>query len=436
MNILYLAHRIPYPPNKGDKLRAFRQLERLSRSHRVWCACFVDRPSDRQYLNALGEFCQNVIAIDVNVLPAKMAGLGHMLRGGTITERFYRNHEMGAALQSLAGNVDFDVVVAFSSGMAAYALALPTRRRVLDLCDVDSLKWKDYARSTGPPATWAYRTEGRRLARKEVEWIDAFDATLLITAAEARHLSADADMSKVRVIGNGVHLPPLRRDRSPGRSTVGFVGMMDYLPNVDAVEWFCRECWPAVSQQCPSAVFRIVGRRPVRRVQKLSDIPGVHVVGEVQSVQEELARFDVSVAPMRIARGLQNKVLEAMAAALPVVLSPEAAEGIDGTPGRDFFIETDPTALASRVTRLLQNASVRCRVGRAARRYVDNRHAWDGQLDLFELLVTKTARTMSAAEPLSMPTDRFGHPITLSPTRVQDTSGELGPPTPTNSHVR
>ncbi|MFQ5461305.1 MAG: TIGR03087 family PEP-CTERM/XrtA system glycosyltransferase [Phycisphaerae bacterium] len=436
MNILYLAHRIPYPPNKGDKLRAFRQLERLARSHRVWCACFVDTPSDRQYVDGLRDYCQDVIAIDVHALVASVIGLGGLLCGGTITERFYRNAEMDAALRSLTGRVAFDVAVAFSSGMAPYALAVPAGRRVLDLCDVDSLKWQDYAAATRPPIAWAYRTEGRRLARREVAWIDAFDATLLITPAEAGHLPPGADSSKIHVVGNGVHLPPLRRDRGhrPG-PTVGFVGMMDYRPNVDAVEWFCCECWPAVRRRWPSATFRIVGRRPVRSVQRLADLPGVSVVGEVESVQQELARFDVSVAPMRIARGLQNKVLEAMAAALPVVLTTEAAEGIDGVSGQEFFIEDDPAAMASRVSGLLGDALRRWRVGRAARRYVDAAHAWERQLDRFEVLVTGTGCAKHAPKPVSMPADHLGRPIALPPAWVRDPSG-TGTSTQTQSRGR
>ncbi len=434
MNILYLAHRIPFPPDKGDKLRSFRELEYLSRRHRVWCACFVDTPSDEQFVGPLRAYCQDVAAIQLNRRWAMLRGMSGLLRGGTVTESFYTHTAMQDALHRWRESVRFDAVVVFSSSMAPYALQVPADRRVLDLCDLDSQKWFQYAKASRGPTRWLYRVEGRHLARSERTWIDIFDATLLITEAEAAALDGAVRPGKVHIVGNGVSLPKLdKRDGeeaavtwtdqassatdvpnvSSQRPVVGFVGVMDYQPNIDAVCWFVSECWHDIRAARPDAVFRIVGRSPTRRVHKLAAATGVQVVGAVDDVMKEVRRFDVSVAPMRIARGLQNKVLEAMAAAKPVVLTGKAATGIAGQDGREFLIADHPTDIVVSVVRLLGDQAARRRIGLSARRFVAVNHSWEETLRMFELVVTgileRTTRRLTL-HPTPAPA-RTGDPV-------------------------
>lgn len=392
MNILYLAHRIPYPPNKGDKLRSFRQLEHLARRHRVWCACFVDTPADGQYVSTLRAYCHDVAAVTLNRRRAACRAVLGFVGGATITESYYKSPEMRALLRRWADSTRFDVVFAFSSSMAQYALQVASPRRVLDLCDVDSRKWHDYAAMSSWPTNMVYRTEAKRLAIKERAWIDRFDAALLVTRAEANLMPDGVAGGKLHVVGNGVVLPAPAPAGCHGPNTqrpltVGFVGVMNYRPNVDAVRWFVDRCWPSIHRACPEAVFRIVGRSPVRSVRRLGAAPGVRVVGEVADAAAEVNRFDVAVAPMRIARGLQNKVLEAMAAAKPVVLTTAAAEGISACNGRDYIVEDTAQDIAAGVVALLSDASSRVRIGAAAQRFVAIHHCWEAELQKLELIV-------------------------------------------------
>ena len=394
MNILYIAHRIPYPPNKGDKLRAFRQLAHLAGRHRVWCACFVDDPGDLRYAADLEAICAGVAAVRLRPAIATARGLAGLAAGRTLTESYYRSRAMADILRRWSKTVAFDVVVAFSSSMAPYALDVPAPRRVLDLCDLDSRKWHGYAERSSIPAGWLYRIEGDRLAEREIAWTRAFDATLLITHREARPLLGRVPAGQVHAIGNGVDLPACSGDcrESPSAGgavpTVGFVGVMNYRPNVDAVRWFVRCCWPRIRSACPEATFRIVGRSPTRSVRRLQAVPGVKVVGGVEDVGSELGRFHVSVAPLRIARGLQNKVLEAMAWAKPVVLTVPAAEGIAALDGDAFVVARDEAEMAEAVVSLLQNQLRRERIGAAGRRFVQSYHRWDTVLRGFELIAT------------------------------------------------
>ncbi|UCE61104.1 MAG: glycosyltransferase, partial [Phycisphaerales bacterium] len=311
MNILYLAHRIPFPPNKGDKLRSFRQLERLAKRHRVWCACFVDDPADRAHVATLSAYCHDLAVVRLDRRRATLRGIGGLTFGRTITESFYSHPKMTAVLERWTQDVAFDVVVAFSSSMAPYALQVPATRRVLDLCDLDSQKWLDYAASSRGPVRPLYVAEGNRLALKEQAWLDAFDATILITKAEAEALGevqAEAKASgKLHIVGNGVTLPDpfttINRgwvEEDSDQPVIGFVGAMDYRPNADAVCWFVENCWEGIRKAFPRAVFRIVGRSPVKKVRQLQSVPGVEVVGAVEDVLAEVLQFTVSVAPMQI----------------------------------------------------------------------------------------------------------------------------------------
>jgi len=403
MDILYLAHRIPYPPDKGDKLRSYREVEHLARRYRVWCACFVDDPADEAHIEPLRAFCHDVAAIRLSRSWAKIRGFGGLLGGRTITESFYSHRQMWKTLRRWSSAVDFDAVVAFSSSMAPYALGVPAGRRILDLCDLDSQKWLDYAGASRGLIGPLYATEGRRLATAERRYLEAFDATLVITEAEAEPLKTARHRSKLHIVGNGVALPQLASDAngstpmssSGGEDSeasngpaVGFVGVMDYRPNIEAVSWFVSHCWSRVRRAFPGATFRIIGRSPTGRVRKLADTPGVEVVGGVPDAMVEVQGLDVSVAPMQTARGLQNKVLEAMAAARPIVLTSLGAEGIDARKGDEFLVSDDPREFAESVVRLLHDPVERRRLGKNARRFVAVNHCWEEHMRRLELIVT------------------------------------------------
>ncbi len=403
MNILYLAHRLPYPPDKGDRLRAFAQIAHLARNHRVICACFMDEESEVDHAGGLREVCAEVIALPLGRLKSLTRGAWNLLCGGTVTEGYYRDQRMVRAIEEVMGRVNLDAVVAFSSSMAPYAFDIPAVRRVLDLCDLDSGKWLAYAEHSGPFVGSLYLAEGRRLRRREHEWLRRFDATTLVTAAEAELVADVAPPGRLFVVGNGVTVPletALSRagaENNDDAPIVGFVGQMDYRPNVDAVEWFVDEVWPTVRAALPQARFRIVGRSPARAVQRLVATAGVEVVGAVRDILAEVARFDVSVAPLRIARGIQNKVLEAMACARPVVLTPEAAVGIRAMDDVHYLVAEDAAAMARATIGLLRDPTARTRIGSAARQFVEQHHRWDRELARFEQVVTGVLDTADAA---------------------------------------
>ncbi|WP_324780149.1 TIGR03087 family PEP-CTERM/XrtA system glycosyltransferase [Thiobacillus sedimenti] len=359
--LLFLAHRIPYPPNKGDKIRSFHLLRHLSTRYRVHLGAFVDDPADWQYREALRPYCASVRLVPLHPRRARLASLAGLLTGEALTLPYYRSGALRRWAAALAADGTVTRGLAFSSAMAQF-MPPGLARRVLDMVDVDSDKWTQYAPTQRWPLSWLYAREGRKLAAWEARVAGCFDATLLVSPAEAALLRqrVPAACDRIGVFENGVdaeYFSPVRDYPDPyaaGQISVVFTGAMDYWPNVDAVSWFAERVFPAVREAVPSAQFTIVGSRPAEDVLALARQPGVVVTGSVPDVRPWLAHAACAVAPLRIARGVQNKVLEAMAMARPVVVTPQAAEGIHGAPGRDFVVAADAAGFAAEVVAALR----------------------------------------------------------------------------------
>ncbi|MEZ5608832.1 MAG: TIGR03087 family PEP-CTERM/XrtA system glycosyltransferase [Rhodocyclaceae bacterium] len=392
--LLYLTHRIPYPPNKGDKVRSFNILRQLSRTHRVWLGTFVDHRDDLQHVATLKQWCEQVCAIPIEPRIRRIASLRGLLRGEALSLPYYSSPRLAEWVARTIGEHDIRAAVAFSGPMAQYLDMPGLQRRVIDFCDVDSAKWAQYAPEHRWPMSWLYRREGERLLAFERQAAAQVDASLFVTEAEAelfRHAAPEA-ASCVGVMQNGVDadfFSPANAGKSPyppGGPVIVFSGAMDYWPNVDAVTWFATELLPRIRQTVPDARFWIVGMNPAPAVQALAG-EGVAVTGTVPDVRPYIAHADVVVAPLRIARGIQNKVLEAMAMARPVVVSADSATGLAARPGHDFEIARDGDDTVRHVLALLADPARRSTMGAAARTCVVEHYSWQAHLAQLDTLL-------------------------------------------------
>jgi sugar transferase (PEP-CTERM/EpsH1 system associated) len=387
--LLFLAHRIPFPPNKGDKIRSFHLLRHLSRRYAIHLGAFVDDPADWQYESALKPYCASIRLFPLNPRRARLASLSGLLTGEALTLPYYRNRELKHWAASLADAGQVTRGLAFSSAMAQF-MPGNLSRRVLDMVDVDSDKWTQYAPTQRWPLSWIYAREGRKLAEWEARVAQDLDATLLVSCDEAALLRRQVPQAGNRIgaFENGVdadYFSPARDYPDPYPSDalgVVFTGAMDYWPNIDAVSWFAERVFPAVREAVPAAQFTIVGSRPTEAVLALARQPGVVVTGSVPDVRPYLAHAACAVAPLRIARGIQNKVLEAMAMARPVVVTAQAAEGIRAEAGRDFLLAQDEAGLASAVIAQL-HARATCPQARAC---ILAHYDWTRNLSMIDAL--------------------------------------------------
>jgi sugar transferase (PEP-CTERM/EpsH1 system associated) len=392
-NLLYVVHRVPYPPDKGDRIRSFHILRFLARRANVSLACLADEPVPEGTITALRRHCRQLAVVPLGRWSRWLRGLGAFVRGRTISEGVFQAPALTSVLRCWTRETSFDVSLASASSLVGYLRLkeLGGAPAVVDLMDVDSQKWIDYAAACRGPRAWLYRTEGRRLRRLEQSLASWVRAATVVSAAEADLFRSFCPWDQIHAITNGVDLdyfhPP---DPPPIEDGCVFVGALDYRPNIDAACWFCRDVWPAIHQRRPDARLRLVGRRPAPAVIGLGDVPGVDVVGQVADVRPYLTQSATAVVPLRIARGVQNKVLEALAMAKPVVASPQALVGLSDQPGLPAVSAASPKEWIDAIVDLLADQARRRQLGQAGRRYVEEHHTWERCLAPFTPLLGLT----------------------------------------------
>lgn len=442
MKILYLAHRIPYPPNKGDKIRSFNEIKYLSQSHDIHLACLADDPKDLKYEGELTKYCKTVRIVPINPQLAKLKSIFYLLTRQPLTIPYFYSRKLQQTIDHLLSANHYDAIFCFSSPMAEYVFrsrvlspqSIVHRRRakdhrprtklIMDFVDVDSDKWTQYSKYAGFPKSWIYALEGRRLAGYERTVAEAFDHSIFVTQVEVEVFKKlNPHIQSVIAISNGVDLdyfsPTYLNKKSAidyGQSTndhepstinhglstmdhrptsidhrpvIVFTGAMDYYANIDGVVWFTKEVLPLIKKEIPEVQFYIVGSNPTKEVIELSGNNGVTVTGYVPDTREYLRRATVAVVPLRIARGIQNKILEAMAMGTPVVSTPQAFEGIEAKPDRDLILGEDVEKIAEGVIKLIKEVSLRKRLSGSGRAVIEKNYCWTKNLEKLNSILTR-----------------------------------------------
>jgi sugar transferase (PEP-CTERM/EpsH1 system associated) len=411
-DLLFLTHRIPYPPNKGDKIRSYHLLKHLTQRYRVHLGTFIDDPDDSQHIDHVKDLCGETHFARLNSNTARLRSLGGLITNQPLTLGYYRNAGLHAWVEQVLNELPIKCVLVFSSAVAQYVSQAGHVRRVIDFVDIDSDKWLQYAEGKTWPMSWLYRREGRLLLHYERQVARDFDASLFVSQAEADLFKqlAPESAAKIGFFNNGVdteYFSPARNYQNPYPADalpLVFTGAMDYWPNVEAVQWFARKILPAVLTQYPSARFYIVGSRPTAAVCALAELPGVVVTGMVPDIRPYLAHANLAVAPLRIARGIQNKVLEAMAMTKPVIASIQALEGIATNVGEEVLLARDNNEFITTISTLLQHPQNN--IGQSARTRVLTDYTWEGNLKCVDELLSPKVTLRSTATS--------AHPITLT----------------------
>jgi sugar transferase (PEP-CTERM/EpsH1 system associated) len=387
--LVFLAHRIPYPPDKGDKIRSWNFLTHLAQRYRVHLGCFVDDPRDWEFTDFLRKMCGECCFVGLKPRTARLASLRGLLDGRALTLPYYANRELARWAQAMMARPQVTHAFVFCSAMAQYIEHADHQRLrcIADIVDIDSEKWTDYARRVSAPWRWLYAREAKTLRQTEKHIAASFDATIVATGAELALFKEFAPEAGERLVcvSNGVDSDYFSPDRAyvnpykPGTVALAFVGAMDYWPNVDAVTYFARAILPSVRQRLPDGQFFIVGSNPAPDVVALAADGKIIVTGRVPDVRPYIAHASAIVAPLRIARGVQNKVLEGMAMAKPVIGSPEALNGITADIGKDVLLARTPEEFADAIYQVVATATGSI-IGRNARSRVTADYAWSASL--------------------------------------------------------
>ena len=388
--LLYLTHRIPYPPNKGDKIRSFNILKFLSQHYHVYLGTFIDDPLDWRYLQDLDAYCQDFYAAPLKPLQSKLRSLSVLSGRTPMTLPYYSDAGLRSWVRSQNDQHDFAAVLVFSSAMAQYVMGpeWAHQHRVIDFVDVDSDKWQQYAATKAWPLSWLYRREADTLLGFDKQVAAEFEASLFVSAREAELFASlsGVDAARVSHVDNGVDIDYFNPDGDypnpygEHEQAIIFTGAMDYWANADAVIWFARQVLPEVRKIHAGACFYIVGARPTRQVQALASLAGITVTGAVKEIRPYLAHAHLAVAPMRIARGVQNKVLEAMAMARAVVVTPQGFDGIVAPTNNEVMVAESALDFAQAVIGLLDEPDKAAQLGQVARNHIEQAYAWENNL--------------------------------------------------------
>ena len=385
--ILFLTHRVPWPPNRGDKIRSHHFLQKLMDCAPVHVACFAEDEEEQ----SLGWERKAELAsceIILRTKPRWQGGIEAIFSGKPVSLTCFDSAEIRAYVAHVIATRPIDCIFVFSGQMAQFIPENFHGRVVMDFADVDSAKFESYADDASGPMAWVNRREGRLLRTFENDIAEWANHSLFVSEAEARLFRTRSGLTddRVKAVGNGIDLefygaPDVQPEGlEQSAQMILFTGQMDYQPNVQAVQSFSHQIMPAILARFPAARFAIVGRSPTDKVMQLDGKNGTVVVGAVDDIRSWIMAADVVVAPLRIARGIQNKVLEAMAMGKPVVASQCAAEGIDAINGEHFLIADSVDDEAQLVCELLQDSERAERLGEQAKQLIHAQYSWARQL--------------------------------------------------------
>jgi sugar transferase (PEP-CTERM/EpsH1 system associated) len=398
-DLLVLAHRIPYPPNQADTLRSYNVLKFLSQRYRVHLGCFVDGHNDSAYLGRLKALCHETCFIAQAPLSARARSVRGFAVGEPLSVPYYRNGTLGAWVARLLQRHPIRTALACSAPMAQYLMSTHGVRRVIDFVDVESEKSRQHAEARRWPLRVVYRREARALLAYERKVAGQFEHSAFVSRAEAALFQrlAPESRDKVAFFNNGVdadYFSPHILHRNPytaGCTALVVTGTMDYWPNLEAVEWFARQVFAPLRAQHNALRLYIVGAGPAAQVQALGRQDGVVVTGMVPDVRPYLAHAALALAPMRVARGGQNRVLEAMAMQKVVVASPPALEGLSARAGTELLVAADGAEFRRHIDYVLAAGSTR-ELALAARARVLSDYSWTSNLE-------RLADLLSVPEP-------------------------------------
>ncbi len=407
--ILFISHRIPFPPDRGDKIRSHHIVKRLARIAPVHIATFADDELDMGEEVELAALARSYKLVR-RTKPLVLAGFQALTARQPVSLTAFHDAGLAAYIDTVLATHPISTIYVFSGQMGQYVPADFAGRVIVDFVDVDSAKFEAYAAKRHPALRWIEAREARMLRDEEARLAARADVSLLISAAEAELFAArltpqERAVSDIRVLANGIDtgfFDPATVESEPQLAEFSyprliFSGQMDYAPNVEAALRVATRILPLVRNSFPDASFHVVGRRPTLKLLERHGVAGCHIWGRVDDMRCWLKGSDMAIVPLEIARGIQNKVLEAMAMALPVVLTPDAATGIGAVDGQHFSIADSDEALAEAAVAMLRDPR-RCKIsGLAARRFVTDQASWQSALDSLPEIAGWTGRSVRNA---------------------------------------
>ena len=390
MKILYVCHRFPFPPKRGGKIRPFNMIRHLSQNHQVTVCSLARSEAEAEEGRGIAPHCER---FEMGVVSNPVQMLRMVARLPTTVPSsmgYFYSPDLAAKVNALLASERFDLIFVHCSSVAQYVSHVRDIPKILDFGDMDSQKWLEYVNYKPFPLKAGYWLEGSKMEREEKRLARLFNMCTATTRAEWETLESYSTGVSTDWFPNGVDADFFRPDgEGYDPDTISFIGRMDYYPNQEAMFRFCEQIWPLLRAKRPEMKLLIVGADPIPAVIKLGELPGVTVTGSVPDVRPYILRSAAMVAPLNIARGTQNKILEAMAMGVPVVSSRIAAGGVDALGEEHFLVADTPMQYADAILRLVEQPAERERLSRAGRERMLSHHAWPRSMERLDGIIER-----------------------------------------------
>lgn len=392
MKILFLSHRFPYPPTRGDKIRSFNMVKYLhEQGHEVTVASLSRSADETEECHGIKDFCHKYVVVEINEALQNIRMVSRLLSKDPSSMGYFYSNALQSEVNQLLNDNKYDLIIVFSSSAAQYVEHVADTPKMLDFCDMDSQKWLAYVDYKKWPISAGYALEGRKLESDEKRLARLFDLCSCATDFEVETLDSYNTGVQSGYFPNGVDsdfFKPINVDYV--KNSICFVGRMDYYPNEVCIVNFCHDVLPIIREKYPDVTFKVIGAAPPKSVMDLNEIPGVLVTGTVDDIRKHVQSCQVMVAPLVIARGTQNKILEGMAMGLPVVSSHLAARGVDAVVGEHLLAATTSEEYATEIMSLFADPEKQKKFAKAGRERVLSHHNWKRGMELMAECIERT----------------------------------------------
>ena len=404
MRILYVCHRFPFPPARGGKIRPFNMIKHLSRKHEVVVASLVRSREEAEAGRGLSRHCSDFMMAEVTATAAWARMITRLPTPRPSSMGYFFSPDLARRIDERLRKERFDLIFVHCSSVAPYVSKTSGIPKILDFGDMDSQKWLDYCRFKPFPLSLGYWLEGRKMEAAEKALARRFDLCTCTTKAELETLRQFHIPVQTDWFPNGVDSEFFSPSDAPyDADAISFVGRMDYFPNQQAMLFFANEVFPRIREKRPAATLAIIGAEPSADIRRLASRDGITVTGTVPDVRDHVRRSAASVAPLMIARGTQNKIIECMAMGVPVVASPEAAGGVDAVPGEHLLVARSPDDYAGKLLNLMTDRAARQRLASAGRARVETHHSWARSMAKLDRIVEACLESHRAGERRQAP---------------------------------
>lgn len=388
MKILYICHRFPFPPRRGGKIRPFNMIKHLSQNHEVYVASLVRSAEEAEEGKGLKQHCKHFVFAKVSEPWQTIRMILKLLTLIPSSMSYFFSFYLKKEIDKLISKEQFDLIFVHCSSVAQYVNKIKDIPKILDFGDMDSQKWLIYAKFKKFPLNFGYWLEGIKMLRVEQKLACQFELCTFTTKAELDIMNSYQSNVPTNWFPNGVdHNYFSPSDIEYEKNTISFIGRMDYFPNQECMFFFCEEILPLITEEVPNVNVIIVGANPSKKVKRLAELPGVTVTGSVKEVHPYIRRSALMIAPLNIARGTQNKILEAMAMGVPVVCSELAATGVDAIPGEHLLTAKTPEQYKCAVVKILRNPEERERLAKAGRQRILSHHNWENSMARLDQII-------------------------------------------------